>query len=224
MNEQKKIDMFAIGLICFVELNCISYLVRSGGQNLFRTKNDFLEAIGFPFLISEIGGLQGSLFFQWYALAGDIILALSVSYIITEKCAHKMPFTLRENTVPMQFSLRSIFLLFICFALLMSVSRLDTKLQSITQDLIRFIGPIVVGLIWMKNRQASWLWLVASGTCLMIIALLIDEHITDVYNVVGFVAIMTIHIFVPVWGLLCALVLVNSLFVYLQQRDKVREK
>jgi hypothetical protein len=224
MHEQKKIDMFAIVLICFVELNCISYLVRSGGQNLFRTKSDFLEAIGFPFLISKIGGLQGSLFFQWYALAGDIILALSVSYIITEKCAHKMPFTLRENSVPMQFSLRSIFLLFICFALLLSVSRLDTRLQSITQDLIRFIGPIVIGLIWMKNRQASWLWLVASGTCLMIMALLIDEHITDVYNVAGFVSIIIIHIFVPVWGLLCALVLVNSLFVYLQQRDKVREK
>jgi hypothetical protein len=219
----QKLYVFAICVAGFLELNCISYFARSNGHNLFESKVDYIEAIGFPFLFSEIGGIAGLSVFQLWAFIANIFIAISISYLVAEICYRKLSINNHGRDPIKSYLFGSIVTFVALFAISLDIPFHTIRLQSVLRDIVRFLGPIIIGMLWLRFYYHSWLWLLVSGIGLFFIAIALDGNTWHINCVTPVTALIAIHAFVPITGLLCTIVLVDASLKFFNERQKACE-
>ncbi|MGD9125985.1 MAG: hypothetical protein PVH19_01295 [Planctomycetia bacterium] len=224
---RKRVDLFAVSLTAFIAVNCLSYFVRSGmgGLPLNGFVDGVWDVIGFPFLALEFhkGGAWRCF---WYALAADLSIAFLTSWLIAKFRAKKMPFQIREEAVSLRHSRQSLLVLMFCITASALVAWYAPGLREGIRDGLFFLGPIVVGTIWVTVRRLPWSWLGIAGAWLFLLATAVA-----LYPFVGLLHYHLVHLmdcvvsaFVPIGGILSIFALLFTMFRLLRHLDKLAEQ
>lgn len=170
-----------LGVTGFLWANCASYFVRSGspyvtGWGMPPGVHVWFEEIGFPFVIYSlsIGGIVPQFRCPWINWVGNVVVAVTVSYVLAIRLARHLPPLWPGQSRAFRYSLRGLLGTMVVVGVLLGMGTASRLLGLLVRNIVCLAGPVGVYAWCLYGRQLGWVRLTVAALGLTLMALAID--------------------------------------------------